>query len=185
MVRSIPMILALGVALIGAAPAAELKRVTTDSKRLALFRQLFVPEVYLRAVDRDRARLLRDGYVALPPCEFVVTELGGDAYASLPTDQCYKMTEPERMRGFWNDEFEASQFCTAPEKCFYPNSETWLEFADPKMQRREPTGTLYAVEFIGRRPLYSGSFGHFGMFTNDVIVDRMISMKEIQPPPRG
>jgi len=95
------------------------------------------------------------------------------------------MTEPERMRGFWNDEFEGSQFCTAPEKCLYPAGETWLEFADPKMQRREPTGTLYAVEFIGRRPLYSGSFGHFGMFTNDVIVDRMISMKEIQPPPRG
>jgi hypothetical protein len=95
------------------------------------------------------------------------------------------MTKPERIRGYWSDQFEGSQFCAAPTAaCFNAErNSTWLEFADPKMERREPTGALYAVEFIGRRPLYSGTFGHFGMFQNDVIVDRMISMKRLGPPP--
>jgi hypothetical protein len=51
------------------------------------------------------------------------------------------------------------------------------------MEAREPTEKLYQVDFIGRRPLHSGSFGHFGLFPTDVVVDRMISIKQVQAPP--
>jgi hypothetical protein len=156
-----------------------------DLKRLEEQGILLNPEAFLRPEDQKAAERLNNGHSAPFPCTYEKTELGTRVIASLPTDQCYKMSKPERMRGFWNDEFEGSQFCTAPKECFYPHSDTWLEFADPKMQRRTPTGALYAVEFIGRRSLYSGSFGHFGMFKNDVVVDQMISMKQVQPPAKN
>lgn len=182
-VRSTPLILGLIVALVGAAPAAAPRRIIDDPKRLALLRQLIVPEDYLRVEDRESARLMRDGYAAEWPCTYETTELGSPSIASLPTEQCYKMTKPQRIQGFWNDDFEGSQFCTIPKDCFYPHVGTWLEFADPKMEAREPTEKLYQVDFIGRRPLHSGSFGHFGLFPTDVVVDRIISIKQVQAPP--
>jgi len=157
---------------------------TTDLKRLKEQGILLNPEAFLRPEEKA-AEQLNAGHSARLPCTYEKTELGTRVIASLPTDQCYKMTKPERVRGYWSDQFEGSQFCDAPTRaCF--NSEknsTWLEFVDPKMERREPTGALYAVELIGRRPLHSGTFGHFGMFQNDIVVDRMISMKRLGPPP--
>jgi hypothetical protein len=167
-------------------PQARQEHRITDPKKLAELQRAFVPEAYLRPEDQKKAERLRDGYSGPFPCSYDKVEGGVHVIASLPTDQCFKMTKPERIRGYWSDQFEGSQFCAAPTAaCFNPEkNSTWLEFADPKMERREPTGALYAVEFIGRRPLYSGTFGHFGMFQNDVIVDRVISMKEIERPPR-
>lgn len=42
---------------------------------------------------------------------------------------------------------------------------------------------MYEVEFIGRRTLYPGMQGHMGMSKHELIVDRLISMKEIEAPP--
>lgn len=44
-------------------------------------------------------------------------------------------------------------------------------------------GGLYAVEFEGRLTAYRGTYGHFGMYDHEVIVDRLISIRQVEPPP--
>jgi hypothetical protein len=46
-----------------------------------------------------------------------------------------------------------------------------------------PPGGLYAIDFIGRCSEGVGMFGHFGMSKHEVIVDRLLSIKQIEPPP--
>ena len=115
------------------------------------------------------------------------------AYGMIPLDQCYKFDRPQRMRGLWRNEFEGSQFCTEPAKeCSWPEIDkrsqpvVWLDLAKPLPAELRPArgGGLYAVDFIGRRTSYRGAYGHFGMSDYAVLVDRMISMKELEPPPK-
>jgi hypothetical protein len=44
-------------------------------------------------------------------------------------------------------------------------------------------GGLYAVEFIGRRTARGSAYAGYG-YAQDIIVDRLISMKEIDAPPK-
>lgn len=81
------------------------------------------PQVYARAEDRERARLI------LTPCtpadegrgcerengeltrKIPCTVRAKDGVSqSLPTDQCYRMGAPRRYRGVWIDEFEGQRF---------------------------------------------------------------------------
>ena len=105
---------------------------------------------------------------------------------------CSACDRSERMQGLWRNDFEGSQFCPAPAKtCGYvPKDERgsptiWLDFAKtlPVKYRRQNFGGLYSIEFIGRRNSFGGSYGHMGMFDEEIIVDRLISIKEIEPPP--
>jgi len=107
---------------------------------------------------------------------------------------CSACDRSERMQGLWRNDFEGSQFCHVPAKtCGYvPKNERtsptiWLDVADavPFEFQRHHFGGLYAVDFIGRRHSFRGSYGHMGLYDEEIIVDRMISMKEIQaaPPP--
>lgn len=81
------------------------------------------PEIYARAEDRERARLIlapctpadegrgcerRNGELTRKtPC----TVRAKDGVSqSLPTDQCYRMDAPRRYRGVWIDEFEGQRF---------------------------------------------------------------------------
>jgi len=36
------------------------------------------------------------------------------------------------------------------------------------------------IEFIGRKTLYPGYYGHMGMSGSEIIVDRVISLKEME-----
>jgi hypothetical protein len=81
------------------------------------------PEVFVRAEDQQRARLItktcteadvgsacfrHDGrLIREAPCTYHV-ETG--VIGSLPTDQCYKMEPARRYRGIWIDAFEGQQF---------------------------------------------------------------------------
>lgn len=103
------------------------------------------------------------------------------------TEICYKLTQPARWHGLWRNEFESSRFCPAPaENCDFdtPGDRIWLTIKKGLPQYDiQGRGGLYEVEFIGRRTLYPGMQGHMGMSKHELIVDRLISMKEIEAPP--
>ncbi|SEJ85989.1 hypothetical protein SAMN05428950_1044 [Sphingomonas sp. OV641] len=115
----------------------------------------------------------------------------------LPTDQCYKMEPAQLYRGVWIDEFEDQQF--VPEGTQTPEwprtavrSKGWREQFErarlksiwintsrvnfgAKWQRRRGRRI---IEFVGRKTKFAGDHGHLGMSGHEIIVDRVISLKE-------
>lgn len=81
------------------------------------------PDVFARAEDRERARLLGtpcaaadlgrgcyrsgDRLIRQAPCTYRVS---ATIFASLPTDRCFRMEPARRHRGVWVDEFEGQLF---------------------------------------------------------------------------
>jgi len=165
----------------------------SDPKRLAELRRLFVPEAYVRPEDQRRAQRLRDGYSAPFPCSYDKVEFGSHEIASLPTDQCFKMTKPRRMSGLWRNDFEGQAFCATPARecppgTWQPNQPgvAWIDFVSPLPGSEDtPPGGLYAVDFVGRETAYPGMYGEYGFYNRDVIVDRLISIRMIEPPSPG
>ena len=94
------------------------------------------------------------------------------------------MLPAQRWKGLWRDDFEGSQFCPAPAKtCSFdtPGERIWLTFIDTAgVQPRRSSGGLYAIEFVGRRTLRRGRYGHMGVFEQEVLVDRVISLDLVQ-----
>ena len=166
------------------------------------------PHVYSRAEDQERARLFmtpcsdhdvgrgceRDGGRATrkAPCTYRVER---NVVASLPTDQCYKMEVSRTYRGVWLDEFEGQRFIpdgTSPPE--WPRSDPrtpgWREEAERarlaniwidarRVERRLlQRGTRRHIEFEGRKTMYLGAYGHMGMSGQEVIVDRVISLRD-------
>jgi hypothetical protein len=104
---------------------------------------------------------------------------------------CYRLTDPERWRGLWRNDFEGSRFCAAPGKrCSHdrPGERIWLEYSfgltdtKPRQWKIQPGG-LYEVDFIGRRTAVKGKYGHMGGSDHLLLVDRMISIREVEAPP--
>lgn len=123
-----------------------------------------------------------------PPCIEWVEDQHGSYYAGIPTDQCFKMLPPQRWRGLWRNEFEGSRFCPEPAReCGLPPDDwygPWGIWLDVERVSREPAdGALYRVEFVGRRTAVKGAYGHLGGSEHALIVDRVISMKQVEPPP--
>ncbi len=144
------------------------------------------PSVYLRFEDRLAARMIQWGIPWRYPCTYTETIIGTEAIASLPTEQCEKLSSQERFKGLWSNEFEGSRFCPAPtEECSFisPGEHIWLSFPERshRVDWRKPG--LYAVEFIGRQTLYPGLYGHMGGSDEELIVDRVISMNRIGDTP--
>ena len=115
------------------------------------------------------------------------------ALLSLLCGGCHLHRPSRDFEGLWRVEFEGSQFCPAPAReCAYVPSEArkgpliWLKFASefPAEARDMPSG-VYAVNFTGRRSLFQGSYGHLGMYDEEVIVDHMISIRKIESLPKG
>lgn len=106
----------------------------------------------------------------------------------VPVDECFEMTRPQRWSGLWRAAFEGSRFCEdQPNKSATEcsdksvGSRIWFDPNRPY----ETDGRLYRVEFIGRRTVRPGNFGHMGGSEHEMVVDRMISIKEVEaPPPR-
>jgi hypothetical protein len=164
----------------------------TDPKKLAELRTWFMPEAYVRPEDQKRAERWRDGYEGPFPCAYEVTELGTRETAELPTDKCFKMTQPRRMQGLWRNDFEGQAFCALPARAcpsgHEPNEPgvAWIEFASPLPGSDDtPPGGLYAIDFIGRQTAYPGHYGGYGFYNEDVIVDRVLSIRIVEPPRRG
>ncbi|MGN6589911.1 MAG: hypothetical protein ACTHKE_06445 [Sphingomicrobium sp.] len=127
------------------------------------------------------------------PCTHKTQTEFGVIYEGIPFDQCYKMDPPRRWAGLWRNEFEGSQFCPAPAtNCGYDSAgkkispSYWLEesIRFPEAIKKRRFGGLYAIEFDGRKPTYPGAYGHMGMSDQAVIVDRLISIREVEAPPK-
>lgn len=133
---------------------------------------------YSHFSDRVAAQMLHWGIPWRFPCLDAQEE-----------DQCFKFTTSKRMHGLWRNEFEGSQFCPPPAtQCANSRKPLfiWFQMKSPLPGWEDtPPGGLYAVDFIGRRSEYRGMYGHLGMSDEEVIVDRMISIKEVEAPTPG
>jgi len=103
--------------------------------------------------------------------------------------KCWPFSKPQRLRGIWVIDLEASQF--------FPNAASfkeasgrpmWLE-SDLLEKRPELLGAaqgagrrVYAVELEGRESLCDGYFGHMGMSQRQVIAERFYSMRHLPTP---
>jgi hypothetical protein len=96
-------------------------------------------------------------------------------------EQCFQMTSQKRWRGLWRDNFEGSTFCAEPARdcpIANPGASTWLTPPDNlEIPGKVEMGGLYQVEFLGRRTLYPGGYGHMGVFGQEMVVDRFISIR--------
>jgi len=166
------------------------------------------PEIYLRAEDQERARSLdkpcqetdvghgcwrfNDHLAREAPC----THIDAGIIVGIPVDQCFKMEEPRRYRGIWIDEFEGQAFIpegTDPPRWPSPGSTSpgwrerleraraasiWLDVERVGLEHKG--GRKMRIDFVGRKTLYPGYYGHLGMSGSEIIVDRVISLKEIE-----
>ena len=112
-----------------------------------------------------------------------IQKAGMDAFPD-STEQCFHMTPRQRWRGVWRNDFEGQIFCPAPARDCSPGSDdVWLNFSKQLPHSKlESIGGLYEIEFIGRKTVHRGRFGHFGMFNHEVVVERVISLRELEPP---
>lgn len=117
-----------------------------------------------------------------------IAKIRADGISAMPkrTEDCFEMTPRQRWTGLWRATFEGSEFCADEPgkpalKCDDGVAQTWFE---PGIDYT-PDGSLYRVEFDGRRTVHRGPFGHMGMSEHEMIADRMISMKRAEPAPRA
>lgn len=142
------------------------------------------PNSFVHLKDQGIALLWAWGIPAGRPCDAgTYVEDGVVIAKSMADDECFRFRKPERFRGLWRNEFEGSRFCPAPaQQCDYdtPGDDIWLD--TERALRKGPDGALYEVEFIGRQTAVKGHYGHMGGSDHDLIVDRLVSMKQIEPP---
>ncbi|WP_150125363.1 hypothetical protein [Sphingomonas sp. LM7] len=55
----------------------------------------------------------------------------------------------------------------------------WLSWPDSMAPAPSPRSRIVLLDFIGRRTAYQGRYGHMGLADSEVIVDRLISAREI------
>jgi hypothetical protein len=145
------------------------------------------PEAYINPIDQKIAATGQPVGDRTTPCEILIKseERNGVTYRDVervPTDQCVRMTEPQRWRGLWRNEFEGSQFCPdARWSCsFEDRPRIWFRsntvFPDATMPR---LGYIYEIEFIGRMTAFKGGYGHFSMYDHEIIADEIVSMREL------
>lgn len=172
------------------------------------------PEVFARAEDQVRARLIREPcteadigrgcyrlgsrLVRQAPCTY---RIDAGTIGSVATDQCYKMESSRRHRGVWIDAFEGQEFI--PEATKPPEwprgdpkapgwreqfelaraSRIWIDVSRVDLEHKfREGGRRVFIEFDGRKTMYSANYGHMGMSGHEIIVDRLISMKECLEP---
>lgn len=96
---------------------------------------------------------------------------------------CFPFSKTERVTGFWYTDLEASYFGSSPSEA--RKAMTWLEVNnEPQYVTDSMQGAgarEFAVTFEGRRSLCPGSFGHMGMTSREIVVERLIAMAPISP----
>jgi hypothetical protein len=125
------------------------------------------------------------------PCLRTIATKYGPVGTSLPTDQCYRMSEPQRMKGVWIDAFEGSQFLPGARDTSQAEIEPdgiWLDVETnriPGLFQTSLTAGLRAfeIEFIGRQTATAGQYGHLGGSRHEIIVDRLISARPVDVAP--
>ena len=141
------------------------------------------PTAYKHPRDRFFAAVplpfLHDDFV---PC-FRTT---GREPARLPPSECYRLTDPRRMRGVAITGFETGAFY--PGRTTLPphgeRSAFWLEH-EPRLlpadvRDRCLKGCAVYLDFIGRRTAVRGSYGHMGLANHLILVDRVFEAKVVK-----
>jgi hypothetical protein len=99
--------------------------------------------------------------------------------------KCLPFSRPERMKGVWIRAFEGSNFYPGVDR-YSPSMDrdlsTWLAVddrtADAVAGKFDGTPKAYVVEIVGRRSLCAWSYGHMGVYANEVLADRLISVRQ-------
>ena len=103
------------------------------------------------------------------------------------SDDCTQRLPPARWHGLFRNNFEGPLFCPRPAHMCPAGTQAdkiWFEFEPrPESLKHAIPGGLYAVDFIGRRSARGSPRGAWG-FSQDIVVDRLISLKEIEAPPK-
>jgi hypothetical protein len=143
-------------------------------------------DAYQRSSDRFAIMTGLAAIHAIWPCMRKEKVVGSVAtYGSLPDDECYRLEPPRRWRGLLRRTEDGEQFCPeAAEECSYESSSdrTWFYWKTADVLRasgRLPSSGLYYVDVIGRRTAVRGRYG-FGHYANEIVVDRLISLKQVE-----
>lgn len=147
------------------------------------------PEAYAHFSDRFRAQLLHWGIAWKAPC---VDEASGSgpavAVTVTPDGECFRFMPPRRFHGLWRDDPKGSRFCPGiAAECTQdsPGTKIRLEADYPVVELpRRGANALYEIDFIGRQTAHPGIYNHlqFGDYPQEIVVERMLAMKELQPP---
>jgi hypothetical protein len=145
---------------------------------------------YRRPTDA-LASVLPLAMLGIYPCASLEKRNGTRVIVGVPVDQCYKMRPKQRFRGIWLDEFEGSTFFEAALTAESVKAEVqrrlrtkhssneWLDWAGTARKgvpsKNSPNSRMVALDFVGRRTAYPGSYGHMGMSSGEVVVDRVVS----------
>jgi len=95
-------------------------------------------------------------------------------------EDCYRFSEPRRMRGVAITGFETGDFfagrTTVPKE--NQSSDIWIE-VDPgvlptNVRDSCRTGCSIYLDFLGRRTAVEGHYGHMGMSKHQIVVDRVL-----------
>lgn len=168
------------------------------------------PEAYAHKEDRELARLAdtpcsqadegkgciraHNRLTRKRPCAYD----DGKVVIHRRTDKCFKMDKPRRFRGVWINEFEGQRFvaenATAPE---WPHSDPrspgwkeqfekarsasiWLSIDRQKIAPLTVSSEKMLIEFVGRKTRFLGSYGHMGLSGHEIVVDRVISLVNLE-----
>lgn len=135
-------------------------------------------DAYRNPIDRQIAETGK-GIPGRPfPCVYSETRNGHEVMETQPTDLCVKMLPQQHWRGLWRNSMEGSIFCPEPAReCpKKPGESIWLDSAPGRGGR----GDLYRVDFIGRKTMYKGPYGHMGVYDQEVVMDRAIKIELIE-----
>lgn len=137
---------------------------------------------YINPIDQQRALSRTEADGGDMPCTREQVVDGGTVGTRLPTDQCVYMEPAKVWHGRWLNQYERSVFCPTEanqKECNGAKADMWLTPA----LFDEANGVAYMITFVGRKTRYSGDpggYGHFGSYSSEIIVDRVISL-EIAP----
>lgn len=96
--------------------------------------------------------------------------------------KCFEYTPAQRWSGLWERGWEWTNFCPDPAtECDWMSKRgMWLDFSDDAsgLPRQLDDGT-YRIEFIGRRTVVPGNFGHLGSYDHRMIVHRVLRLERI------
>jgi hypothetical protein len=100
-------------------------------------------------------------------------------------EECYEKLPARRWRGLWRNDPNIAFFCPDPAReCPQGPESQRISLEYTALPQVSGWGGLYRLDFIGRRTARGGSWAGHGA-AQDIIVDRLISVKEIEPPPKG
>lgn len=172
-----------------AVPKPEVFARPEDQQRARMIGRACTEADVGRGCIRFDGRLIREA-----PC---IDRSEPGVVASKPFAQCYKLERSRRFRGIWVDQFEGQAFIPEGTKAPVwptgdPRSPKWRKQIDRAIaasiwldvesanvgHKMQQGGRRVLIEFVGRKTMYPGHYGHMGMSGHLIIVDRVISFRE-------